>query len=167
MPITYDNIATTTLGGSATSINFSSIPSTYTDLRVVARISTSASMYLNGRFNGSSVLAYSETTVYGTGSSALSTRHNPYTLWQIEPIILDTANQFLFTMDIFSYASTSINKTFLQTFSGDKNGSGQAYFSVGRWNDTSAINALSLFFDNVTASFGAGTTVTLYGIKAA
>ena len=35
MPATYEPIATTTLGSAATNITFSSIPATYTDLRLV------------------------------------------------------------------------------------------------------------------------------------
>jgi hypothetical protein len=168
MPVTYENIATTTLGGATATIDFSSIPQTYTDLRLVLQITPAISMYLVGRFNSSSALGYSENYFYGNGSSLLNNRHNNYTFWQVEPVILDVGVTYFFTMDIFSYTSTTTNKSFLQTFSGEKNASQSiAYRSVGRWENTGAINALSISSNFSSAALGAGTIATLYGIKAA
>jgi hypothetical protein len=44
MPATYEPIATTTLGGAAATITFSSISSAYTDLRIVLVGTTTASV---------------------------------------------------------------------------------------------------------------------------
>ena len=74
MATTYTLIASSTAGsGGASSIDFTSIPSTYTDL--VLKISlrqNQANNNIRMTFNGSSS-GYSERMVFGTGSSAAST----------------------------------------------------------------------------------------------
>jgi len=52
MPKTYEPIATTTLGSNQTTITFSSIPSTYTDLVIVSNMGTTTASYPFIRFNG-------------------------------------------------------------------------------------------------------------------
>jgi hypothetical protein len=51
MATTYEPIATTTLGTAAASITFSSIPATYTDLRLVVMCKLLAHQLLMFRFN--------------------------------------------------------------------------------------------------------------------
>jgi hypothetical protein len=168
MPATYDSIATTTLSASTATINFTSIPQTYTDLRLVLYLVPDGGMFLSGRFNSSSALEYSSTYVYAKGSgTATATQHLAYTFWQAEQDVSENTVPTLFTMDIFNYSSTSIRKTSLQTYSQQMNVSSLTYRSVDLWNNTSAINSLSLSYNFSTASLGAGTTATLYGIKAA
>ena len=73
MPATYEPIATTTLGSAASSITFSSIAGTYTDLRVVFTpqgATAGVSAYLE--FNGISTTTYSETYLQGNGTTASS-----------------------------------------------------------------------------------------------
>ena len=74
---TYTPIATTTASGSASSVTFSSIPSTYTDLVIVADIlgaASTADAVL--RFNSDTTSNYSETVIRGDGSSAASARYS-------------------------------------------------------------------------------------------
>ena len=72
---TYDAIATQTLSSAAASVTFSSIAGTYTDLVLVTSIrksTTGVSAYL--RANNDSGTNYSTTYLYGSGTSAISTR---------------------------------------------------------------------------------------------
>ena len=166
MPATYEPIATTTLGSNAAEIEFTGIPSTYTDLKVVMQFAPTTTMYLVGRFNNDGALAYSETTLYGQGSgSPISTNHSAYTIWQIEPFTFSSGNTYLFTMDIYDYARSGVAKAFSQTVAADQNGSGYIYYSVGYWNRTSVINSLKMYYqiDGINY-FAAGTTATVYGI---
>lgn len=166
MPATYEPIATTTLGSSNTTINFSSIPATYTDLRivVVAQVLTSA-QYVYVQFNADTATNYSVTTLGGNGSAGGSSRVTSGSNIEggYRSFMPVSSNWGLWTMDVFSYAG-STNKTVLINSNGDTNGGGGVDAIVGLWRSTSAINAIKLFNTN---QFATGTTATLYGIKAA
>lgn len=165
MPVTYDNIATTTLGSATNSITFSSIPSTYTDLRVVwtlSGLSTGNDPAL--RFNGSSSTLYSYTYLRGNGASASSSRlSGEAQIYCYAGTGGATGTPTFMTIDVFSYAG-STNKTCLITTSADQNGSGITASSVGLFRSTSAITSLTLLI-TPSGNQNIGTTATLYGIK--
>ena len=162
MPATYEPIATTTLGSAAASITFSSIASSWTDLRLaIYGIASSGNFLSPGcRFNSDTASNYSYTALYGDGTTAGSNRVTSSTSigFNTQASITSSIGGFL-TADIFSYAG-STNKTVLTTGSVDLNGSGEVERIVGLWRNTSAITTVTL-----NGSFGAGTTATLYGIK--
>jgi hypothetical protein len=164
MPITYEPIATATLSSTSSSIGFSSIPNTYTDLRLVVRGSQSSATYFFVRFNGDSSSSYSSLNLIGNGSAASSTRIvDTSIIYVTDNTISTVANAFfLATIDVFSYAA-SVNKTCLNTFSGDANGSGSVVSTVGLFRNTSAITQIN--FQNTGGLLQIGTTATLYGIK--
>jgi hypothetical protein len=157
MSATYEPIATTTLGSASPSITFSSIPSTYTDLIIVLAGSYSSQADIALRFNGDSGSNYSRTVVYGTGSTAASTRDTNNTL--IAPAYFST-NQSVAVMSIMNYANTTTYKTVL---SRSNDASANTSAVVGMWRNTNAINSLTFSYTNIAA----GTTCTLYGIEAA
>ncbi len=154
-------IATTTLGSAATSITFSSIPQTYTDLRLVLVGTTTVADAIFLRYNGDTGTNYSRTVLQGDGSTAASSRQTSENLIYLTRTNLDTTLPQLFEIDIFSYAG-STNKTCLVASSQDKNGSGVVVREVGLWRNTSAINEVSL--NSFSSTFKVGTTATLYGI---
>ena len=160
---TYEPIATTTLG-SAGSITFSSIPSTYTDLRLVVSGKSSSSYSGAIRFNGISTTTYSSTNLIGDGTAASSIRVSSDTAIYVGGwgASAGTTYPALITIDIFSYAGATY-KTVLGTWSNDMNGTGSTERCIGLWRSTSAITSLSLFETN----YAIGTVATLYGIKAA
>ena len=160
MPVTYTPIATNTLGSATSTVTFSSIPSTYTDLRIVYATTASgdAGNYL--RFNSDTGSNYSRTGLYGNGSSAGSNRdtnatgiYGPFTMSSAI-----TSN----TIDIMNYSNTTTNKTCLVRAGAANN---STLTSVGLWRSTSAITSISITCDG--ANFVAGSTFTLLGIKAA
>lgn len=163
MALTYEPIATTTLGSATPSITFSSIPNTYTDLRLVY-VGGTAGVWINITFNGSSATNYSWTQMQAGSSSVTTTSSQNSAFIQLRS---DSSTSIfsLRTIDLFSYAG-STNKTILATDSNDVNASGGGLrHTVGLWRNTSAITSITL-----TASSGnisTGTTATLYGIKAA
>ena len=155
-------IATQTLGSANQYITFSSIPSTYTDLRLtLVATSSNLNSFANVTFNSDTSTNYSTTWLYGTGSSASSSRlTSTSALRMFELGVSNTIPQF-YTMDIFSYAGSTY-KTALCSGSEDRNGSGEVSRNVGLWRSTSAINTLRI--DNLSGTFSTGTTATLYGI---
>ena len=165
MPATYEPISTQTVSGTSTaSIDFSSIPATYTDLRVIATGTGVTAGSIRLRFNSDSGTNYSYTEMYGDGTSALSSRATSTTSITLAAVGLSTTIPHLHMVDIFSYAG-STNKTCLVSLAEDNNGSGYVYRSVGLWRNTSAITTVSVL--RTSGFLGNGFTATLYGIKAA
>jgi hypothetical protein len=162
MPLTYEPIATTTLGSAASSITFSSISSSYTDLKVVLQFAPSNDDRAICTFNSDTSTNYSVTTLVGNGSSAssASVTNNNY----IEPSRnAGLANEEqLVIMDILSYAG-STNKTAISEVAADRNGAGVIVRSINLWRSTSPINAINFTLVNGN-NYKIGTTATLYGI---
>lgn len=163
MPSTYDRIATTTLGSSSATIDFTSISSAYTHLRLVLNYTaTTSGGELDLRFNSDTGTNYSATELYGTGSSALSGRwSNSSVMYLPGATGSSTTIPTLVTIDVFNYAG-STNKTVLSTWSGDRNGSGVVSRSVGLWRSTAVITSINLLLGS--GSFASGSKASLYGI---
>jgi hypothetical protein len=163
MPITYEPIATTTLGTAAADITFSSIPATYTDLRIVWTLKSAGpgNDIASFRINNDSTSLYSATYLWGDGTSVSSARASSATLIYCTLNNSSTTVPHFATIDLFSYAG-STNKTSLITYSGDNNGSGDVNRHVGLYRSTSSITSVKIFINGVNMAIG--TTATLYGI---
>lgn len=157
---TYEPIATVTLG-TAGVISFTSIPATYTDLRLVIVGTVSPSAPLRLRFNGDTGTNYSETDLFGDGSTVGSGRTTTQQFIQASGNNNWGSVVAMLTLDVFSYAGSTY-KTTLATSSNDYNGSGFVARSVGLWRSTAAITTVA-----TSTTMAIGTTATLYGIKAA
>lgn len=165
----YESIATYT-PTSGTTVTFSSIPSTYKSLqlRINYITTTGANMAVYVQFNGSST-GYVSHNLMGDGSSVYA--ENPYGT-PASFILLNSGNYGnintyanAFIADIIDYASTTKTKV-LRRIQGQDNNAGNttsiAAIGSGLWNNTSAINSITLV---VGAQFVAGTSIALYGIK--
>jgi hypothetical protein len=155
-------IATTTLGSASATITFSSIPATYTDLRIVQVLTGTTNAYSKLRFNGDTASNYSSTNIRADGSSASSqweTNDNGIRINGNYPV---TSVPSLNTVDVFSYAG-STNKTVLNRALNDQNGAGGLVTTVGLWRNTAAITSITIY-EFTGDTFAAGTTATLYGI---
>lgn len=166
MPATYETIATTTLGSNSTSVVFSSIPQTYTDLIIVFNgLNTSATaMDFECEFNSDSGNNYSETGLQGDGSSAISFRHSNYS-GAILGSIWSTGRATVIG-HFMNYANTTTYKTCLSRFSTPSGG--LVGTTVSLWRNTSAITSINFNQPaGQSGQFVSGSTFTLYGIKAA
>lgn len=168
MAVTYEPIASQTLGSDTANVTFSSIPGTYTDLRLVAFARSNraaANDFLLLRFNSDTGSNYSRTYLYGNGTSALSTRNSNLTLATVDSIPANSATADTFSataIDFMSYANTNVFKTVLSR-NADTSLVGA---TVNLWRSTSAITTILLYPENGT-NLKAGSTFALYGIKAA
>jgi hypothetical protein len=164
---TYTPIATTTLGSSATSYTFSSIPSTYTDLVLVATVlsADTTTKYLTIQFNSDTASNYSDTFLGGNGTAASSVRDASQTEMYITPyggMLNQTTNPVPVIINVQNYKNATTYKTAL--YRANQAGS-NVLAGVGLWRSTSAITAIKVF---VTAgNMASGSTFTLYGIAAA
>lgn len=162
MAKTYEAIASQTVNGSST-ITFSSIPSTFTDLVLVMTGSHSSPSIASGiRFGNGSLdtgANYSWTDLYGDGSTAGYVRVSNSN----EIYFAGMGNiQSMSCATIFSYTNTNVYKTVLVH---DSRPSSYVQLFSGLWRSTSAIDTLTVF--TASGNFTSGTTFSLYGIKAA
>lgn len=169
----YESISTTTLASTTATVTISSIPSTYQhlQLRLITRSSRAADNDdLNMRVNGITTASYSNHKLYGDGATVTAAGASSVTIMeQIGKMSgnTSTANIFGVTIvDIHDYASTTKNKT-IRVFNGiDQNTTtGFVFLSSGLFQSTNAITSLT--FSCQVASFVAGSTFALYGIKGA
>jgi len=170
----YDSIATTTVGsGGASSITFSSIPSTYTHLQVrfLARTdrATAQGDYLKVVFNSDTAAnyAYHELQGYGGNALASGTASSSFAIIQRFSGSLAAANVFgAGYLDILDYANTNKYKTTRALGGWDDNTNGNIQFNSSLWMNTAAINS-------ITITPGGGTSIlqysqaALFGIKGA
>jgi hypothetical protein len=168
----YYSIATTTVGsGGASSITFSSIPSTYTHLQIRGIVKMdSGAPAPEMRFNGDTGANYSAHLLYGTGAAAGATGQTSKTY--IEWICTASSAQFAgCVIDILDYTNTSKNKTVRSLSGADENGAGAIAFASGLWFATpAAINSVTIFSGSGGTSSGLFTqysSFALYGIKGA
>jgi hypothetical protein len=170
---TYEPIASQTLGSDATSHTFSSIPGTFSDLRIIItgrRNNTSTpNSFPVMRVNSDTGSNYSATHVYGFNSAAYSARDTSATGFPFHVSGLPRSDEAfsIFTIDLMSYANTNVNKTFLSAMACPIINVSNYIVgrSVGLWRSTSAITSVTL--EAGGASWHTGSTFSLYAIKAA
>ena len=168
MATTFTKIASVTVGsGGAASIDFTSIPSTYTDLcvKLSARMSNTE-LRVRLSFNGSAS-GYSERMLYSNGSSApeSAARSGTYILWTYADGSGNTSNTFNNAeFYIPNYAGSNYKSVSIDN-SNEQNGTTDQLMNLtaGLWSDTSAITSIN--FTNGTGNFAQYSTATLYGIK--
>jgi len=160
MPITYEPIATNTLGSAAASVTFSTISGSYTDLVLVfAGSITSGFDAINMQFNGDTGTTYSRTILVGNGTTASSSRDSTASSIQIGIMGTDQSNTI---WNVMNYANITTYKTVL---SRGNSASNSVRANVGLWRNTAAIT--SIILTAASSTFISGSTFTLYGIKAA
>jgi hypothetical protein len=164
--VTYEKIASTTLGSAAASVTFSSIPGTYTDLILVFNGAASGTVDFLMRVGNGSVDTgsnYSATYLGGSGSVAASSRYTSQTsLYLDASAALTTAFESVYIMNLMNYANITTYKTVLVR---NNTVSRWVEAGVGLWRSTSAINTIEL--KPTSGTFSTGSTFNLYGIAAA
>jgi hypothetical protein len=164
---TYSQITggSVTLATAASSVTFSSIPATYTDLVLVCSIKQSTGGANVGlQFNNDTASNYSDTILTGNGSGTASIRNTSSTY--IQTYYYGTPNATSFSPDIINimnYANTTTYKTVLIR-SGEAGGGLSAIVSL--WRSTAAITEIDV---NCLGgqNFAIGSTFNLYGIQSA
>ena len=160
MPATYEPIASQTLGTAVTTVTFSDIPATFTDLVLVANIRGSVGAYPQILVNGSGA-NLSRTALTGNGSAASSNRlSDNYIVGAVNWNVGDSA--FTTITHIFGYSNTNTFKTLLTRVS---NASIGVEAVVNTWRSTSAITSFAYYASS--GNLAVGSTLSLYGIKAA
>jgi hypothetical protein len=158
-------ISSQTLGSTASSVTFSSIPGTYRDLFLVVSGTISSgtgSFYLI--FNGDMTNSYStNVTIEGNGTTAASYLQGAwFGMWG--PYGNTTAfgsSNSIHSINLMDYSATDKYKPVLMK---SGNSANVAAVIAGRWASTAAITSLGVYATSST--FTAGSTFYLYGIVA-
>lgn len=169
MANTFIKISTITVGvGGAASIDFTSIPATYTDLFVqISLRSNYANPYSNPqvRFNGATT-NYSAKQLIGSGAAA-SSAGNSYTDGidlPTMPASTNTASTFgSVGLYIPNYASANYKS--VSSEGGEEGNSATQYMELiaGLWSNTAAINQVTIV--DKLGALVQYSSATLYGIK--
>lgn len=168
MPNTFIKIASQTLGSASSSITFSAIPSTYTDLVIKCSVRSDRASNLNSYMrlypNGNSS-SITLRALVGNGSSASSQTESAAGAY-VGEINASTSTSSTFTsVDIYlpNY-SGSTNKSYSVDAVMENNAT-TAFASLvaNLWSNTSAITSIQL--NDALGNFVANSTFTLYGIS--
>jgi hypothetical protein len=167
MANTFEIIGSVIVGsGGSSTIEFTSIPATYTDICLVVSLrSTSGNVqgYCTAAFNGSTA-NFSIRGLGGTGSGSGGSWTTPSNF--VGEVIGDGATASTFSnlaMYIPNYAGAN-NKSFSVDAVAENNATfAQVNFTAGLWSQTAAITSIALSPD--TGTFKQYSTAYLYGIK--
>jgi hypothetical protein len=151
---TYTALANITLGSTATSVTFSSIPATYRDLILVYSGTSTSVSGVEGRFNGDSGTNYSLVRMFGTGSPGSSSATTNY----FPVVYTGLPITALSIVQIMDYSATDKHKTVLTRAGGAGYTTTEALAS--RWANTAAITSINI----LSIGFTSGSTFALYGI---
>ena len=165
LPNSFDSIATVSLSGTASSAEFTSIPSTYSHLQIrYMDLSGVLAGDIRLQFNNDTGSTYSIHYLYGDGSSVVAGPATNST-YIAAGVSGNSTYSSVGAVDILEYGNTNIYKT-VRTLSGvDVNGSGgYLWYSSGNWRSTSAVTSIKLFINGY--NFNANSHFALYGIKA-
>jgi len=164
MTATYDCIAKETLSSAQSSVTFSSISGSFTDLIVVQTFpNTEVYGYTRFRFNSDSGSNYSSTYFYEYNGVTSGRQSNTTSISLGTSSFMSNSNCIT---HIQNYSNTTTNKTIVSRAnfgltSGDPR---EVWVGVGLWRNTSAITSIELSIN--TGTYASGSTFTLYGIKA-
>jgi hypothetical protein len=162
VPSSYYSIASQTVGsGGASSITFSSIPSTYTHLQIrmfaqTTNSNTDSTIIINGN---SSVYRHQ---LYGNGSTVTANANSGDAYIIFTPG--NTANTFgPAVIDILDYTNTNKNTTVRALSGRDLNGSG--FVGIGSALFTGLGPVTSITLNGYSTSYAQYSTFALYGIR--
>jgi hypothetical protein len=170
----YESIATVILGSAQSSIDFTSIPSTYKHLQIrgIARSANSAAaeqgkLQMNGDTSASN---YAFHSLKGNGSSASAEGYGTGVVAGVAGVFRITANTApantfgVTVVDILDYTNTNKYKTVRILTGQDSNGSGDIQFNSGLWLNTAAVTSLSFTMQG-SGNFMQYSSFALYGVK--
>jgi hypothetical protein len=167
----FYQIATTTLTGNQSTINFTSIPQTYThlQLRIIGRnnlVGTNQKEYFKCNFNSDTTTANyrrHEIIADGAGTAGDAYQDGGISLGPTP----NTASTFsAHIVDILDYTNTNKYKTVRSISGYDGNGFGELHLNSGLWLSTSTITSINLSpYVSGSNSFTQYSSFVLYGIK--
>ena len=168
MPKQYACLSEVTVGaGGASAITFSSIPSTYTDLKVVYSLRSTNSdineiikLTFNGTTANRSVLR-----VESYGSGGITSTTNAVMFAYMANGNTATANTFgNGELYIPNYAGSTVKSSSTDGVNENNGTTAMIGFAANLWNDTAAVTSITLEPGTATKTWMQYSTASLYGI---
>lgn len=169
MPSSRYLISSQTLGSSAATVTFSSIPATYTDLVVRASIRGADSVNqrpLQLEFNANSSLIYSVTSLEGDGASAYSSQASGQDSTRETTVNANTSTANTFSsMEIYIPSYTASQNKPFSFFTAMEANATTAYMNVTAdlFRSTAAISQILIRLGS--GNILTGSSFYLYGLK--
>lgn len=161
---TYKPIQSIALTAATSSVTFSNIDQSYTDLVIVTNFALTNNDVFGHyvQVNGDTGNNYSRTVLYGTGSAAGSARQANvnscyFGTWNDN---MDTTDRAATTIFFNDYSNATTYKTIMGRWNVASKETGAG---VGTWRNTAAITSIKIEANSTT--YIAGSTFDLYGIK--
>lgn len=168
MPVTYKKIASVTVtGATAASIDFTSIPGTFTDLCILTSIRTSrtAAKYGNMKIKFNT----STSNITGKFLRAFDSTPESFSTTAVEwgaPTAATTTSTFgNAIIYIPNYAGSTNKSVSVDSVIEDNSTASFNYLSAGLWSQTAAITGLSLYTTDASSDIAQYSTAVLYGIS--
>ena len=165
MPNTFELISAVTVGsGGTSSIDFTSIPSTYKDLCIKATLRATTGGVQGVRIKINTLTTnLSERQLEGAGSGTPTSSSTTAGYVIVGDGSTDTASTFSNCEIYFPNYAGSTNKSWSADYVSENNATAAyAGFTAGLWSQTAAINGISLYATNPFAQY---STAYLYGVK--
>lgn len=167
MAITYDSIATQTVTNSTTSsVTFSNIPQTFTDLVVTGLYAFQTDTTFQLAINGNNPSNGAYVSMFGSSTTRQATRQSGV---RLEDTIGGTNVLSAIKLDINGYRRTNMYKVYYSHI-GNTNAAGSiryTFLASGAIFTTAAITSLTLTSSNSLHYFTSGSSFALYGILTA
>ena len=167
MANTYVLISTVTVGsGGASTIDFTSIPATYTDLKLVCSLRNSGANNWAGLIFNGSAASFTMKNIKAYATTATSQSVTDYIYVAQQNMSTDTSNTFS-SVEVYipNYTSSS-NKSFsiYGVREGNSATNNDLFLWSARYTSSSAITSMQLT-SNGSGTFVQNSTAYLYGIK--
>ena len=163
-PAAMDPLGVVTLTSTASSVTFLGIPATYTHLQIRGFFNQGASNWLSINYNNDSTAGAYQWHYPATDGSTVASGWSGSTSANGTVIAYNNnATAFGgFICDILDYSSGSKTKVGRSLSGYDANGSGELMLISNMWNNTSAINRITL---TGSGTLAVNSSFALYGIK--
>lgn len=170
--VTYERLASYTVATSNTdsTITFSSIPQTYTDLRIVGSVLMSNTDIQPRYIINSNTTAgnyYQIELSYRSSTTTIDSNAqygNPYMNMTYHTT---SSQQYGFILDIMGYTDNAFKPILTKVAFQDNSSNGVIAMGCHQYKNAEAINSITFNAVLGTRYYQAGSTIAIYGIKAA
>lgn len=162
---TYVLLNQITLATATSSVTFSSIPQTFSDLVIVCNWANSGTGSATRiQINGDTGSNYNGVWMTGAGSSAASSSETSQTSSRAAGANVGPANTFsnAMTIQFLDYSAIDKQKAYLVRYGAAGT---EAQATASRWANTNAITSVRIF-DILGQNFQSGATFYMYGVVA-